>query len=137
MAKKKRSSNATVWVLLGLIALGGYNFGIPGSQWSREVSRPQSASTESAARTSIPSASLDQPRYVNVASLNVRHTPSVSGPLIIALPRGTPLKVLDRQDGWLLVDLSSKLEGWVAERLTTTQNPKPAYLPPTIVKGSR
>jgi len=37
---------------------------------------------------------------------------------------------LDRDGGWLLVDLGPTLEGWVAERLTTTQAPKPAYLPP-------
>ena len=80
---------------------------------------------------------LNKPRYVNVASLNVRHTPSASGPLIMALPRGTPMKVLDRKDGWLLIDLSPTLEGWVTERFTTVQAPQQDYVPPAPLVSSR
>lgn len=137
MAKKKQKSNAAGLVLLGLIALGVYHFGISGIQGKRESAKPQSAHTVGGTQTFASSVPLNQPRYVNVAALNVRHTPSTSGPLITVLPRGTPLKVLDRRDGWLLVDLSATLEGWVAEGLTTTQNPKPVYVPPTPLKGSR
>ena len=77
------------------------------------------------------------PRFVNVASLNVRHTPSISGELIMTLPRGTALRVLERREGWLLVDLNPTLEGWVAERLTTTQVPQQRHLPPASLTGSR
>lgn len=138
MAKKKQSSSPVGWVILGLMACGIYHFGVLGNHGGGAASGPRSPSsvsaTPSASSASVP---LDRPRFVNVASLNVRHTPSLSGPLITALPRGTALKVLDRDGGWLLVDLGPRLEGWVAERLTTTQGPKPSYLPPAGLSGSK
>lgn len=137
MAKKKKNSNAVGWVILGLMAFGIYQFGIVGGPGRRESSEPRSATAVTTTRLDSASEPLSKPRFVNVASLNVRHTPSTSGPLITTLPRGTMLKVLDRQGGWLLVDLSPTLEGWVTERLTTTQGPKPDYLPPAQLSGSR
>jgi hypothetical protein len=55
----------------------------------------------------------------------------------MTLPRGTQLRVLERWEGWLLVDLNPTLEGWVAERLTTTQVQQQRYLPPSSLAGSR
>ena len=55
----------------------------------------------------------------------------------MALPRGTPMKVLDRKDGWLLIDLSPTLEGWVTERVTTVRDPGPDYEPPAPLVSSR
>ena len=135
--KKKQGSNVIGWVILGAMAFGIYQFGIVGSmnRPSGTVARP--AGHVATASPKPASAPLDAPRYVNVASLNVRHTPDPSGPLVTALSRGTQLKVLGRQDGWLLVDLSPTLEGWVAEHLTTTEAPGPAYRPPAPVKASR
>lgn len=134
--KKKQSSNVIGLVILGAIALGIYQFGIVGS-----IDRPARAATPPAQAVSTAPAQarpvpLDAPRFVNVASLNVRHTPSTSGPLIMALPRGTPLKVLGQQNGWLLIDINPTLEGWVSEGLTTTQAPGQRPVPPARV-GSR
>jgi uncharacterized protein YgiM (DUF1202 family) len=139
MAKKKQNSSAIGWVVLGLMAFGIYQFGIAGSPDRRETAERRTTTSSSTATTQPRPAlePLSKPRFVNVASLNVRHTPSTSGPLIMALPRGTQLKVLDRQDGWLLIDLSPTLEGWVSERLTTTQGPKQPYVPPARLLGSR
>jgi uncharacterized protein YgiM (DUF1202 family) len=135
--KKKQGSNVIGWVILGAMAFGIYQFGIVGS-----MDRPASAAARPVGNTAPASpkpasAPLDAPRYVDVAVLNVRHTPGTSGPLVTTLPRGAQLKVLGRQDGWLLVDLSPTLEGWVAEHLTTTEAPAPSYRPPAPVKASR
>lgn len=134
--KKKQNSNVVGWVILAAMGFGIYQFGIVGNP-----DRPASAATQPSrsVSTTPPSstpAPLDAPRFVNVASLNVRHTPSTSAPLIMALPRGTPLKVLGRQDGWLLIDINPTLEGWVSEGLTTTQAPSQRPVPPELV-GSR
>lgn len=135
MAKRKRNSNAVGWLLLlGLLAVGVFQFGGAGNLWRAATAPATAAKTVQSHSASAP---LDTPRLVNVASLNVRHTPSTSGELIMTLPRGTALRVLDRQGGWLLVDLNPTLEGWVAERLTTIQVLQPAKLPPSSLAGSR
>lgn len=140
--KKKQSSNAIGYVLLALLAAGIFYSGIldKGAGTGTASSRPaQAVSTAPASSTTAP---LSAPRFVNVASLNVRHTPSTSGPLIMALPRGTALKVLDRRNGWLLIDINPTLEGWVAESLTTTVAPsqprqaQQSFVPPKALSAS-
>ena len=134
--KKQQGSNVIGWVILGAMAFGIYQFGIVGSmdRPSGAVARPAgNVATASPKPAPVP---LDAPRYVDVASLNVRHTPEASGALVMTLPRGTPLKVLGRQDGWLLVDINPTLEGWVAEHLTTTEAPGSVYRPPAGLKAS-
>ena len=137
MAKRKQNSNAVGWVLLGIIAFGIFQFGGLGNLGRGASGAPQSATSAIRVQSHSASAPLDTPRFVNVASLNVRHTPSTSGELIMTLPRGTALRVLDRQEGWLLVDLNPTLEGWVAERLTTTQVLQQPNLPPASLTGSK
>lgn len=136
MAKKKQNSNLVGWALLGLIAFGIFQFGIMGSP-DRPANSTQKPAPQAATQPPSASAPLHAPRFVNVASLNVRHAPSQTAELIMALPRGTPLRVLDRQNGWLLVDLNPTLEGWVTERFTTTRSPKQSYRPPVPLLGSR
>lgn len=133
--KKQQDSNWIGLGLLGLMAFAIYQFGMvdhrnaaPGPSTSRPA---QSAPAPQSAAAPAP---LSQPRYVNVAELNVRHLPSTSGPLIMTLPRGTPLKVLARQDGWLLIDINPTLEGWVSEQLTTTQAPQQRPTPPAALR---
>lgn len=137
MVKKKQSSHFAGWIIAGLLGVVVYQSGIL-DELSR-IAAPAQQSTASSSATLSDSASepLNKPRYVNVATLNVRHTPSASGPLIMALPRGTPMKVLDRKDGWLLIDLSPTLEGWVTERFTTVLAPGPDYVPPAPLVSSR
>jgi hypothetical protein len=137
MAKKKQNSNVVGWVILGIIAFGIFQFGILGNSDRGGIAATQSAISAIIAQPHSASLPLSIPRFVNVASLNVRHTPSTSGELMMTLPRGTALRVLERRDGWLLVDLNPTLEGWVAERLTTIQVPQQRYLPPGSLKGSR
>jgi SH3-like domain-containing protein len=137
MATKKQSSHLAGWIIAGLMGVVAYQSGILDGI-SRIASPAQQLATPSRAiQSDSASAPLNKPRYVNVASLNVRHTPSASGPLIMALPRGTPMKVLDRKDGWLLIDLSPTLEGWVTERFTTVQAPRQGYVPPAPLVSSR
>lgn len=135
--KKQQGSNVIGLVLLGALGFVIYQFGIVGGP-----DRPANATPRPAAAVaSTPQASvpvpLDAPRFVNVAELNVRHTPSLSGPLVMTLPRGTPLKVLGRRDGWLLIDINPTLEGWVSEQLTTTTAPAQAPRPPEPLKAVR
>ena len=136
MAKKKQDSNIVGLVILGALGFAIYQFGIVGdpNRPARAATPPaQSVSTAPSNAKAVP---LDAPRFVNVASLNVRHTPSTSGPLIGTLPRGAQLKVLGRQDGWLLIDINPTLEGWVSEDLTTTQAPTQRPVPPAALVGS-
>jgi hypothetical protein len=137
MAKKKQSSHLAGWIIAGLLGVVAYQSGI--LDGIGRIAAPAQQSTVPSRVTQSDSASepLSKPRYVNVASLNVRHTPSASGPLIMALPRGTPMKVLDRKDGWLLIDLSPTLEGWVTERFTTVQAPGQDYVPPAPLVSFR
>lgn len=137
MARKKQNSNVIGWAILGLLAFGIFQFGIMGNADRSAPSAQKPAAPRSVTQTSPASVPLDAPRFVNVASLNVRHAPSQTADLITALPRGTQLRVLDRQDGWLLVDLNPTLEGWVTERFTTTQGPAQRYAPPAALSGSR
>lgn len=136
--KKKQSSNLVGWVILAAIGLGIYQFGIaPGMERSSVATARPANVAASPARPQPAAVPLDAPRFVDVASLNVRHTPSTSSPLVMTLPRGTALRVIGRQDGWLLIDINPTLEGWVSEQLTTTSAPKQAYRPPAAVKASR
>ena len=137
MAKKKQNSNAVGWVILGMTAFGIFQFGVLANQDRHASAATQSATSAIIVQSPSALAPLNTPRFVNVASLNVRHSPSSSGALIMTLPRGTSLRILERRDGWLLVDLNPTLEGWVAERLTTTQVPQQRYLPPASLTGSR
>lgn len=137
MATKKQSSHLAAWIIAGLLGVVVYQSGILDEIGRIASPAQQSVRPSRATHSDSASAPLNKPRYVNVASLNVRHTPSASGPLIMALPRGTPLKVLDRKDGWLLIDLSPSLEGWVTERFTTVQAPRQGYVPPAPMVNSR
>lgn len=123
MAKKKQKSHLAGWIIAGLLGVVAYQSGILDGIAPLATSAQQSSTPSRVTQSDSASEPLDKPRYVNVASLNVRHTPNASGPLIMALPRGTPMKVLDRNDGWLLIDLSPTLEGWVTERFTTVRVP--------------
>lgn len=136
MAKKKQQSNWVGWVILGVIGLGIYHFGIANPQGTPGRTNSVARPAQPAAATPAP-APLSAPRYVNVATLNVRHTPDTSGPLIMTLPRGTALHVLGRENGWLLIDVNPTLEGWVSEQLTTTQAPQQRLVPPAALTGSR
>ena len=137
MAKKKQNSQLAGWIIAGLLGVVAYQSGI--LDGIGQIAAPAQLSTAPSTVTQSDYAlePPNKPRYVNVASLNVRHTPSASGPLIMALPRGTPMKVLDRKDGWLLIDLSPTLEGWVTERFTTVRAPRQDYVPPKPMVSSR
>lgn len=137
MAKKKQGSHLAGWIIAGLLGVVAYQSGILDGIGRIAGHAQQSATQPRATQSDSASEPLSKPRYVNVASLNVRHTPSASGPLIMALPRGTPMKVLDRKNGWLLIDLSPTLEGWVTERFTTVQAPRQDYVPPAPLVSSR
>lgn len=130
--KKKQSSNWIGLALLGALGFGIYQFGIVerGDQGGPAGVASRPAQSIPASSPNAAPAPLSQPRYVNVASLNVRHAPSTSAPLVMTLPRGTALKVLGRQDGWLLIDINASLEGWVTEHLTTTSAPQRGLRPP-------
>lgn len=138
MARKKnqRGSNVIGLAILGILGFGIYQFGMVGSRDRPANSAPRPAAAIASAPSPSAPAPLDAPRFVDVAELNVRHTPGTTGPLIMTLPRGTALRVIGRQDGWLLVDINPTLEGWVAEHLTTTEAPGPSYRPPAALKAS-
>jgi len=137
MAKKKQSSHLAGWIIAGLLGIIAYQSGFLDRGGRSAATAQQSTGHSRVTQSDSASEPLNKPRYVNVASLNVRHTPSASAPLIMALKRGTPMKVLDRQDGWLLIDLSPTLEGWVTEQFTTIQPPKQDYVPPAPLLSSR
>jgi uncharacterized protein YgiM (DUF1202 family) len=136
--KKQQSSNWVGLALLGLMGFGIYQFGIvaPREDAPRAVAAAKPAPSTPTSQAGTAPAPLTQPRYVNVADLNVRHLPDTSAPLVMTLPRGTALKVLGRKDGWLLIDINPTLEGWVSEHLTTTRAPQQNPTPPAGLKSS-
>jgi SH3-like domain-containing protein len=135
--KKKQSSNIFGWAILAVIAFGIYQFGVVGQNERSAVATTRPAAAISKPVSPQAAVPLSAPRYVNVAELNVRHLPNTSGPLVMTLPRGTPLRVLDRKNGWLLIDINPTLEGWVSERLTTTEAPNSRLVPPAEIKAVR
>jgi uncharacterized protein YgiM (DUF1202 family) len=137
MARKKPNSNVVGWVIIGIIAFGIFQFWVLGDKAGPANAATSPTSSSETAQSHSTPGPLNTPRFVNVASVNVRHTPSTSGELIMTLSRGTKLKVLERREGWLLVDLSPTLEGWVAERLTTTKVLQRRYVPPASLADSR
>lgn len=137
MARKKQQSNLLGWAILGLLGFAIVQFGIMNSPGSASAPAQRSASVAPARQAPAAPVPLSTPRFVNVASLNVRHAPDTRADLIMALPRGTQLHVLDRKNGWLLIDINPTLEGWVSERLTTTESPRQAYRPPAPLQASK
>src|SRR5690606_14303170 len=107
--KKKQNSNIFGWAILAVIAFGIYQFGFVGQPERSPASAARPASVVSKPASQQTAVPLSAPRYVNVAELNVRHLPNTSGPLIMTLPRGTPLRALDRQTGWPLIDINPTL----------------------------
>jgi uncharacterized protein YgiM (DUF1202 family) len=139
--KKKQGSNLVGLVILGAIGFGIYQFGIVGNpdRSPAPTARPVAVASAPAKPATKPATTvpLNAPRFVNVASLNVRHTPSTTGPLIMTMPQGTQLKVLGREKGWLLIDINPTLEGWVSEQLTTTERPNQRPTPPAALRTSQ
>lgn len=135
MAKRKSSLGG--WLLIGLIIFGVSQFArAPGDATS------SSANVHTSPATLAPQVTTNFPaqtrplelRYVTATSLNVRRDPGTSGTVIAADPHGTRLTILDRRNGWLLVDLGSNSRGWVSERFTATSKPpEPRYVPPAPI----
>ncbi len=55
------------------------------------------------------------------ARVNLRKEPSMRGKIIRVLKKGTPLTVLEEENGWLHVRLEDGAEGWVGQSMTSEQ----------------
>ncbi len=60
--------------------------------------------------------------YVNAeGGLNLRDTPAATGKLLVTIPNGTKLIVLEEKDGWYKVDYNGQT-GWVSKEYTTDKS---------------
>lgn len=132
MAKRRQSFWG--WVLIGLVVLGISQFGKGpgGSAPSPATTRMQTQPSSPATKVADPASPIEV-RYVTATSLNVRREPSTSAGVVSSLSQGTSVSVLDRQNGWLLVSISSNLRGWVSEQYTASTKPQPRYTPPAPI----
>lgn len=61
-------------------------------------------------------------RYVDATRVNMRSGPSTDFRVVDTLSRGTQVQVLDRDQGWARLRVSStQLEGWMAERFLSLE----------------
>lgn len=135
--------NGSVWTaIVGVIALfvaiGLFNSGSDSSRSSgTDVSRPAAPAPVVGAPTKAPpmvarppvlTTTAVQPapasapsefRYVTASSLNVRAAPDTTGVVIGRLQNGHQVSVLQRENGWLLIQPAPGAEGWISELYTS------------------
>ena len=69
-------------------------------------------------------------RYVTASSLNIRSEPSTAGSIVGKLPTGHQISILEKSNGWLLVQSVTAGRGWVSEQYTSANRPAPVASPP-------
>ena len=81
----------------------------------------------------VPDAALPpsiEVRFVTASSLNVRSSPSTGGDIVGKIPNGHQIAVIEKDNGWLLVQSAAGGRGWVSEQYTSTSRPAPVASPP-------
>lgn len=63
-------------------------------------------------------------RFVTASSLNIRSAPNTAGDVIGKLQNGHQVSVLERSNGWLLIETRPGVNGWISEQYTSA-NPDP------------
>jgi hypothetical protein len=72
---------------------------------------------------------MNRTGIVTASSLNLRGAPSVDGPRLVGLPRGTALVISHEQHGWFEVDAGGR-RGWVASAYVSLDPVAPGIQPP-------
>ena len=100
------------------------------------AAKPDSAPSVPAAAietTPVPQTSATpapEMRYVTASSLNVRSEPSTAGSIVGKLPTGHQVSILEKSNGWLLVQSATAGRGWVSEQYTSASRPDLVVSPP-------
>lgn len=150
-----RKPNLWPWVIgiVGIIiafnVFGNANFSTSRSSPATQAPTPpaaveplQPSSLTPAAKpppaTSVPApASAPEVRFVTASSLNVRSAPSTSGEIVAKTTNGQEISILERSNGWLLVQTAAGLRGWVSEQYTSKDRPAPVIsLPAPIMQST-
>ena len=130
-----RNASTAGWIIIALIVLGVAQLGRGpdvSSSASLSIPAPRQVSSPAAA-VPVQTPQATELRYVTATSLNVRREPSTSADIVSSLAAGTSVTVLDRHNGWLLVNISPSLQGWISEQYTASTRPTPRYSPPAQV----
>lgn len=96
-------------------------------------SAPSVQKSIAVAPRSTPAPTPSEVRYVTASSLNVRENPNASASILGRIAQSEEISVLDRNNGWLLVQSRSAGRGWVSEQFTSTSRPTPVYRPPAPI----
>lgn len=148
--KKKGGVWPVLWVVVAIFAaIGLLNNGstsnrnteptasqasTPAPAVSHPIQAPPTASRPSVAnlpRTEpTPSSAPSEVRFVTASSLNIRSAPNTAGAVIGKLQNGHQVSVLDRSDGWLLIETSPGVNGWISEQYTSTNRASPSAVQP-------
>ncbi|MDP1731129.1 MAG: SH3 domain-containing protein [Devosia sp.] len=115
------------WILLLLVAIGGFN-----ALTQRSPSRPEPSErvvrAPNPAVVATPSegpSTLSSPiiGYVTANNLNVRREPSTSSAILLSVPRGTKIVATSSADGWLGVALNDGSTGWISADFVSSVPP--------------
>ena len=69
-------------------------------------------------------------RFVTASSLNVRTSPGTNAEIVGKIPSGHQISVIEKDNGWLLIQSATVGRGWVSEQYTSQSRPVVAP-PPT------
>lgn len=92
------------------------------------VARPTAVATPEAqpALSTEPS----EVRFVTASSLNIRSAPNTAGNVIGKLQNGHQVSVLQRSNGWLMVEPSPGVQGWISGQYTSATLEPPSASQP-------
>lgn len=142
----QRKANLWPWII-GLIGIViAFNvFGNASPSTNPSTAAIQSPQVAASTPTSSPSASAARPqpttpppspepasevRYVTATSLNVRSAPNTAGDILAKIGNGQQVTILERGNGWLLVQTAAGSRGWVSEQYTSKDRPAPVISRP-------
>ena len=129
-----RKSRVGLWLVLGLIIMCVVQIAQPPDSSSpTTATRPASSAGKTPSGTTPAQVNTIEIRFVTATSLNMRSGPDTSSSVLSALPSGTSVNVVERQNGWLLVSLSPSVRGWISEQYTALTKPQRVYTPPARI----
>lgn len=70
-------------------------------------------------------------RFVTASSLNMRANPGTNAEIVGKISNGQQISVIEKGDGWLLVQTAAGSRGWVSEQYTSKDRPAPVISRPT------
>lgn len=148
--KKKGSVWPAILVIMAIFAaIGLFNSGstsgrnnstgssqtsTPAPAVSKPIQAPPTVARPTAVATQVAQPALStepsEVRFVTASSLNIRSAPNTAGDVIGKLQNGHQVSVIQRNNGWLLVEPSPGVHGWISEQYTAAAPEPPSASQP-------